>query len=148
MTVKKLFTRLALGVLLAAAVGLAGMAQTAEAITVKLQNPYGEKLSVALVYYDDSARNWFVRGWYLVDPYTTRTVNLNNSTRSEKIWIHAHNQEASWGGDSQYGKRYTVINEAFKYVAGKQSCPNGSGRRQVGFDRWIANNAGFVNYRP
>ena len=117
--------------------------QDAEAITIRVKNPYSHQLSVALVYYEDSSSRWVVSGWYNVTPNSTRDLNFNNSTKMQTVYIHAHTSEASWGSEM----KYTVIKESFKYFAG-EPCPTGNARRQVGFDKWYVENSGYVYWNP
>ncbi|MDL2281123.1 DUF1036 domain-containing protein [Selenomonadales bacterium OttesenSCG-928-I06] len=117
--------------------------QTAEAITIQIKNPYSHTLTAAIVYHDSQVQKWFVRGWFKVTPNSTRTINLDESTKQNKVYIHAHTSEASWGSEM----KYIVIKEAFKYEAGK-TCPAGTARRQVGFDVWYVENNGFVYWKP
>jgi uncharacterized membrane protein len=121
-------------------------APQAEAITINIQNPYQQKMSVAIVYFEDSTNKWVVRGWYSVEPRQTRALNFSGSTKRDSVWIHANTSEATFGGSGIDPKRYTVTREAFKYFAGEPA-PNGTNRRQVGFDRWYAQN-GAVYWKP
>ena len=119
----------------------------AEAINVKLKNPYPHTLNVAIVYYEDAARNWVAKGWFNVKPRSTRTLRFDDSTKKETIYIHAHNREASWGGGNKGSITRTVINEAFKFYDGER-CPAGNNRRKISFDRWYTENDGVVYWRP
>ncbi len=139
---KKLFKFLALSCFLMS-VSFFTFAKDAEAIDIQIKNPYNKQLEVAVVLFKDADRKWYVQGWYSVSPNSTRVLSFNNSTRMNKVYIHAYNSEASWGSQ----KRYTVIKEVFKYVAG-QTCPSGSNRRQVGFDERYAENNGRVYWQP
>ena len=132
---------------LVVALGILVTPKEAAAISIKVNNPHSQQMSVAVVYFEDASNQWLVRGWYTVSPNSVRTLEFNSSTKMKNVWIHAHTSEASWGGGTQNSKNYTVIKEAFKYVAG-QTCPTGTNRRQVGFDRWAVNNYGVVNFNP
>ncbi len=120
--------------------------RSAEAVNIKISNPYSDTMWVALVYFEDSAGKWVTRGWYKVSPNDTRNLNFSSSTKRDYVYIHAHTSEASWGGNENSIKR-TVIKEAFKYYDG-ETCPAGSNRRQVYLDRWYAENDGVVYWRP
>lgn len=133
--------------LLVLTLGIVSLPQLSEAITVKLNNRYPQRMNVALVYFDDSVSQWIVRGWYNVDAGKTRIINLGNAISNNAVWIHAHTSEASWGGSGDTPRKYIVTGDAFKYVAG-QAAPNGPNRRAVGFDKWYADNYGVVNFRP
>ena len=117
--------------------------QDAEAITINVKNPYSHELRVALVYFKDADNKWVISGWYNVSPNSTRNLNFNNSTKGKFVYIHANTSEASWGSEF----KYTVLSEAFTYYAGN-ACPNGKGRRQVGFDKWYVENNGYVYWKP
>ena len=117
--------------------------QPTEAINVQVTNKYSDSLNVALVYFEDASNRWIVTGWFPVDPYSTRDLNFNNSTRMNSVYIHAYTSEATWGTE----RKYTVISDIFKYFAGEH-CPDGIGKRQVGFDRYYMENNGYVYFRP
>ncbi len=119
------------------------MPKEAEAITVQVKNPYSQTMQVALVMFNDARNTWLVKGWYSVSPNSTRNLSFSSSTKQNNMYIHAHTSEASWGSE----RKYTVISGAFEYVAG-QTCPSGDGRRQVGFDRWYAENNGYIYWKP
>lgn len=134
-----------LGLLLLAMVIL--IPQPAEAVNIKVENPYGDTMWVAVVYYEDAANKWATRGWYQVNPHDSRNLNFSSSTRRDSVYIHAYTSEASWGGGGEGAVKRTVIKEAFKYYDG-ETCPAGSNRRQVGFDRWYMENDGVVYFNP
>lgn len=133
--------------LLVFTLGLISIPKSSEAVSVKLHNPYSQKLTVAIVYFDDQAQQWIVRGWYNVAPQDSRTLNFPNAVSKDSVWIHAHTSEASWGGSGDTPRKYIVVGEAFKYVVG-QTPPAGTNRRLVGFDRWYVDNYGVVNFNP
>ncbi|MDD4599511.1 hypothetical protein SDC9_03951 [bioreactor metagenome] len=120
--------------------------QQAEAININLENPYSDTLWAAVIYYEDSASKWVTRGWYKVEPYNTRNLNFSSSTKRDSVYIYAYTSEASWGGEGENAVKRTVIKEPFKYYDG-ESCPAGSNRRQVSFDRWYTEN-GVVYWSP
>lgn len=142
---KKSLSKMVLGLFIMAAVSLSFSPQ-AEAINVQLKNSSPHKLWAAIVYFEDSANKWVTRGWYAVDPKSTRNLNFSGSTKKNSVYIHAHTSEATWGGSGESVKR-TVIKEAFKYYDGEK-CPAGSNRRQVSFDRWYMENNGAVYWSP
>ena len=121
--------------------------QPAEAVNVHFENPYSDTLWAAVVYYEDSAGKWITKGWYRVDPYETRNLNFSSSTKRDSVYIYAYTSEASWGGVGENAIKRTVIKEPFKYYDG-ESCPAGSNRRQVSFDRWYVENDGVVYWSP
>jgi len=136
-------TVLSLFILLAASVSLS---PPAEAISISFRNPFPHKLWAAVVYLEDSSRKWVVKGWYGVEPRSSRTININESTKGKHVYIHAWTSEATFGGN-QYSLKYTVIAEAFQFYAG-QPAPAGTKRSQVHFDRWFVENDGSVKWRP
>ncbi len=121
--------------------------QQAEAVNVQVKNPYSHTMWTAVVYFEDAAGKWVTRGWYKVEPRSTRTLNFSDSTKRDSVYIHAHTSEASWGGEGENSITRTVIKESFKYYDG-QKCPAGNNRRQVKFDRWYMENNGVVYWRP
>lgn len=121
--------------------------QSAEAVNIRLENPYSQTMWTAIIYYEDAAAKWVTRGWYKVEPHSTRNLNFSNSTKRNSVYIHAYTSEASWGGEGENAVKRTVIKESFKYYDG-QKCPPGNNRRQVSFDRWYVENNGVVYWRP
>ena len=141
MRLRRLFVKGVFGlafILMAAAVP-----QTAEAVNIRLKNPYPHTLWAAVVYFEDQADTWATQGWYKVEPRSYRNINLSNSTKRNFVYIHAFTTEASWGS----GITRTVIKEPFKYYDG-MSCPEGNNRRQVKFNKWHMENDGVVNWTP
>ena len=147
MQARNVFTKFFLCGMLLLMLTVCAMPRSAEAITIRVQNRYDQKMWVSFVLYNDAQKIWEVRGWWEVTPKSTRDLDFNSSTKSSKVWIHAYTSEASWGGSGEEARRYTVISEVFRYQAGK-TAPQGKGRRQVGFTRYIAGNNGIVVYRP
>lgn len=121
--------------------------QPAEAVNINLRNPYSDTLWTAIVYFEDSSNKWVTRGWYRVDPNSTRNLNFSGSTKKNSVYIHAYTREASWGGSGLDPIKRTVIKESFKYYDGEK-CPPGSNRRQVSIDRWYVETDGVVYWRP
>lgn len=136
-------TLLGLWIVLAVAI----FPQQAEAVNVQLENPYSQNLWAAVIYFEDAAGKWVTRGWYKVEPRSTRNLNFSSSTKRDSVYIYAYNSEATWGGEGENAVKRTVIKESFKYYDG-QNCPAGSNRRQVAFDRWYMENNGVVYWRP
>lgn len=145
-TLQKLCGQALLGVMLLL-VTCAFAPQPAEAINVQIKNPYPQTMWTAIVYYEDAAKKWVTRGWYKVEPRSTRNLNFSSSTQRNSVYIHAYTSEARWGGSGADAIKRTVIKEAFKYYDG-QSCPAGGNRRQVSFDRHYVENNGVVYWRP
>lgn len=145
MTLKKLFAKGLIG--LAVVLMAAAVPQTAEAINVRLKNPYPHTLWAAIVYFEDQAGSWVTRGWYKVEPRTYRTLNFSSSTKRNVVYIHAYTSEASWGSSGEGVINRTVIKEPFKYYEG-ESCPAGNNRRQVKFNKWYVENDGVVYWTP
>ena len=111
----------------------------ADAQNIIVTNSHSHRMVLAVVAKPVN-RSWIVKGWWTINPHSTRELVFNNiSAGSDKIYIHAHTSEASWGTE----KRYTVIKSSFEYPAG-QRCPNGDGRRQVGFDCYYFDQAGYL----
>ena len=145
MTWRNLALKTLLGLWIVLAVSI--FPQQAEAVNIELENPYSQTMWTAIVYFEDSSGKWLTRGWYKVEPYSTRSLNFSSSTKREFVYIHAHNSEATWGGEGENAIKRTVIKESFKYYDG-QTCPSGSNRRQVQFDKWYMENNGVVYWRP
>lgn len=120
--------------------------QQAEAINVRLENPYSQTLWAAIVYFEDKSNKWVIQGWWGVEPKSTKNLNFSNSTKKNFVYIHAYNSEATWGASGESIRR-VVIGEVFKYFD-KESCPAGKNRREVSFEKWYAENNGAVYWRP
>ena len=95
--------------------------QPAEAVNINLRNPYSDTLWTAIVYFEDSSNKWVTRGWYRVDPNSTRNLNFSGSTKKNSVYIHAYTREASWGGSGLDPIKRTVIKESFKYYDGENA---------------------------
>ena len=145
MALNKMASKVLAGLWIVLAIALSP--QPAEAVNVRLENPHSLPLWAAIIYFEDSANKWVTRGWYKVEPHDSRNLNFSSSTKKNSVWIHAYSSEANWGGEGENAVKRTVIKEAFKYYDG-QSCPAGSNRRQVSFDRWYVENDGVVYWRP
>ena len=139
--------RLVMGVFLVVLAGLFFSPFKAEAISLMINNRYEHDMAVAVVYFDDDAGKWRVRGWYNAPAHTEKMVHFNESAKSNKIWIHAYTSEATWGGDGDDVIKRTVISKAFNYIDG-QTAPYGEGRREVVFSRYYAENDGVVRFLP
>lgn len=121
--------------------------QQAEAVNVQMSNPYSQTMWAAVVFYDDAAGKWATKGWFKVAPNSSRDLDFSTSTKRDFVYIHAYTSEASWGNSGENSIRRTVIKEAFRYYDG-ESCPAGSNRRQVSFDKWYVENDGVVYWNP
>lgn len=107
--------------------------QLAFAYTLKANNPYSENLYIALIDYDDDYGDWRCHGWWTVQPESSKTINITSSTAENHIYIYAHTDNASWGGEGYASSiKRTVIGNAFSYHDG-ESCPPGRNGRQVYF---------------
>ncbi|TWH51851.1 DUF1036 domain-containing protein [Sporomusa sp. KB1] len=142
---RKSVSKILLGLFILLAVVI--VPQRAEAININMENPYSDTIWTAIVYFEDSSNKWVTRGWYKVNPNSTRKLNFSGSTKKNSVYIHAYTSEASWGGYGTDPIKRTVIKESFKYYDG-ENCPPGSNRRQVSLDRWYVENDGAVYWKP
>ena len=145
MTLKKLFAKGLIG--LAVILMAASVPQTAEAVNIRMKNPYPHTLWAASVYFEDQAGTWATQGWYRVEPRSYRNINISSATKRSFVYIHAFTSEASWGAGGEGVIARTVIKEPFKYYDGSR-CPAGNNRRQVKFSKWHMENDGVVNWTP
>ena len=133
-----------LAVLCLAAVFLLVPRSAALALKLTIRNDFADSLNTAVVYYCDSTGAWTTRGWYVVRPRESRTINF--STSKPTMYLHSYlsgRNKISWGkGDITR----VVMSKAFVYEDG-ETCPAGPGRRTVKFTKYAAKN-GLVNYRP
>lgn len=133
-----------LAVLCLTALFLMGPLPAAFALKLTIRNDFADSLNTAVVYYCDSTGAWTTRGWYVVRPRESRTINF--STSKPTMYLHSYlsgRNKISWGkGDITR----VVMSKAFVYEDG-ETCPAGPGRRTVKFTKYAAKN-GLVNYRP
>ncbi len=113
--------------------------QQANAMKLEVNNQIGTPLSVSIIFHDEDRNAWVCKGWWKVPANSFKTLNFPNHAKS-KIWVHMHNKFRSWGSK----KAWTVTNEAFEYEVGKESCPDGTNRRQVAFDSFEIGQNGVV----
>lgn len=114
------------------------------ALKLDIQNDFAERLSAAVVYYDDSEGAWVARGWYVTEPRQSRTINLSTSESAIYIYSFLSDREKTAWGNGDIVR--VVTSDAFMYRDGEE-CPEGPARRTVKFTRFAAKN-GAVNYRP
>lgn len=141
------FLRLVMGVCFAVLTFAALLPNGVEAVSLRIDNSYPHEMTVAVVYFDDAAGKWRTRGWYIVKPETVKTVHFNDSTKANRMWIHAYTSEAKWGADGDNVIERIVTRKAFSYTEG-QPAPQGEGRRQESFSRYYADNDGVVRFGP
>jgi uncharacterized membrane protein len=117
------------------------------AFVIHINNPYPNVLSVAFVSYDDSAENWYCHGWHNVDPYSSKNVQIENSTGRGFVYLYSFTRDTSFGGEGYPSSvRRIIINQPFGYYDG-EVCPDGSSRRQEYFGKWEIVD-GYVDYTP
>ncbi|WP_367337252.1 CAP domain-containing protein [Aminivibrio sp.] len=133
-----------LAVLCLTALFLMGPLPAAFALKLTIRNDFADSLNTAVVYYCDSTGAWTTRGWYVVRPRESRTINF--STSKPTMYLHSYlsgRNKISWGkGDITR----VVMSKAFVYEDG-ETCPAGPDRRTAKFTRYAAKN-GRVNYSP
>ena len=133
-----------LAVLCLTALFLMGPLPAAFALKLTIRNDFADSLNTAVVYYCDSTGAWTTRGWYVVRPRESRTINF--STSKPTMYLHSYlsgRNKISWGkGDITR----VVMSKAFVYEDG-ETCPAGPDRRTAKFTRYAAKN-GRVDYRP
>jgi Protein of unknown function (DUF1036). len=102
---------------------------------------------VAMVSYADDAGTWRCHGWQTVQPYSTKNIELSNSTGSQYVYLYAYtrNQSFSGYGYPQAISRHVTKNK-FDYYDG-ESCPDGDNRRQVYFAKYEIV-GGRVDFEP
>ena len=80
---------------------------------VELFNNTGKRLTVAYVKHAGSYKGWESQGWYSVEPYASRTINIGNYEGD--IFLFAENNSGGkWGGGPYsfcvYGNAFTIRN--------------------------------------
>ncbi|MBP2641997.1 MAG: hypothetical protein H6Q66_2948 [Firmicutes bacterium] len=136
-----------LGVLLLVMVALSVLPAQALAYSVDIQNPYPDKMDVAVIDFDDPADTWRCHGWWVVQPYSTRRITMPDSTAKNHIYLFVKTSEARWSGEGISSSIVrTVNNNAFSYLDG-QSCPPGPNRRQEFFVKYELKD-GFLYWAP
>ena len=117
------------------------------AYTLHVTNNYSDNLFVARLDWSDSAGDWRTKGWYAVEPHSTKHITINDSTAKKNVYLYAKTSEASFGGDG-YPKSVSrfVISDAFDYL-GANGCPSGRNYRKVYFANYEIED-GHVNYTP
>lgn len=135
------------GLLFIVAMVLISIPQQAFAFPVYVHNPYSQSLSVATLSFEDNENAYYCHGWFNIPPYSTKTINIPDSTRSNAVWLYAYTSEATFGGEGYAGSvgRY-VINSMFGYY--NNTCPDGPNRRLVYFTKWEKDSNGVVDYTP
>lgn len=135
------------GLLLALMILIALSAQTALAYTMDIQNPYSDKMSVAIIDYDDAAGTWRTQGWFTVNPLSTRRITRPDSTAGKYVYLYVKTSEATWSGAGiPSSVARTVTSNAFKYYQG-EACPPGPNRRQEIFAQYQLED-GFLYWAP
>ena len=126
---------------------LISVPQEAFAFSVYVKNPYSQPLSVATLSFEDNENTFYCHGWFNIPPYSSKTINIEDSTRSKAVWLYAFNSEATFGGEGYAGSvGRVVINDMFGYYD-NGSCPGGANRRTVYFTKWELD-GGAVYYTP
>ena len=72
--------------------------QNAEGHTLVLRNNTGKQVTASFAYFDRGDNCWVSKGWWNIEPYGSKTLNLNESNiGSNTIYVHAHSIFKSWG---------------------------------------------------
>ena len=117
------------------------------AYTLDVKNPYNDRMSVAIVDFEDAAGKWRTHGWFEVKPLSSRRIQMPTSTLRKNIYLYVETSEASWSGEGYPSSiTRTVISNAFSYYDG-QAAPNGPRRRDVMFVKYELEN-GFLVWTP
>ena len=117
------------------------------AFKMNVNNTYPHNLYVALLDWNDSVGDWRCHGWFTVEPYSNRVLNIPSSTEGTNVYVYAHTSEASFGGDG-YASAIPrmVVNEAFDYYNPNYT-PRGKNPRSVLFVPYEIEN-GYVDFTP
>jgi len=118
--------------------GTALTPSSTEAATLEINNQIGKPLYVSVIFHNEG-EGWVNKGWWQVPANSFKSLNFPKHAKSQ-IWVHMHNADRSWGN----GKAWTVIGEGFRYVVGKEQCPQGPRRRQVIYNAYDINQYGTV----
>ncbi len=144
---KGFYGKLLNGLLLVLTIWIAFPAQAALAYTMDIQNPYSDKMSVAIIDYEDAAGTWRTQGWFTVNPLSTRRIVRSDSTAGKYVYLYVKTSEAAWtGAGVPSSVARTVTSNAFKYYQG-ESCPPGPNRRQEIFAKYQLED-GFLYWSP
>ena len=112
--------------------------------SIELYNDFDFNLRISVVYYYDEAKDWRTRGWYVIKPGGSKTLNYTSS--NPNVYVHSYGS----GTDKFFGKSdllRTVISDEFDYTGESENCPQGSQRRSGRFTKFTAKN-GVVTYYP
>ncbi len=143
---KGIFNRL-LGGFLVALLAFSVFPAQALAYVLDVNNPYSDKMAVAVVDYEDQAETWRCHGWFEVAPTSTRRLTINSSTARNHIYLFVKTSEAKWSGEGYKSSvARTVISNAFNYYDG-QACPAGNNRRQEYFAKYELED-GYMYWSP
>jgi len=123
------------------------MPSAVQAYTLDVRNPYNDKMSVAIVDFDDQAGKWRCQGWFGVTPQSTRRISMPTSTQRTAIYLYARTTDKTWSGDGIASSVVRVVNSnSFFYYDG-QPCPAGPHPREVFFVKYELAN-GFLYWSP
>lgn len=105
----------------------------AEAVRVTLDNRRNQKVSAAFIYYDVNEGAWCCHGWWNVNPYARRSINLPHHTGS-RIYYQVQHKGMPIIKRRRGSISWDVISDAFKYYE-FETCPYGKNYRRVFFNR-------------
>ncbi len=89
-----------------------------ETFPVTLANKTGEKMFVAILYYDGNEKNWRCRGWWGVEPQKERAFKLSHVPgKGIYYYVERKGQRYSPSGTSK-GVDWDVSKQAFSYLRG------------------------------
>ena len=114
------------------------------ALELRLENTFDSKLDVAVVYFDSKQKEWRTRGWYTVNPHSTRTITFKSSKPTAYFYSQLAGRKIWWGKGDLY--RF-VRGPAFSYFD-SETCPDGARRRKEKFTKYKANKNGIIHYKP
>ena len=136
-----------LGVVLLVMIVMSAVPSPVLAYKMDIQNPYNDKMHLAVVDYDDVAGRWRCHGWWEVQPLSTRRIDVPSSVSKNHIYLFVKTSEATWGGEGiPSSVTRTVNGNKFSYYDG-QPCPEGPRMRKEFFAKYELED-GFLYWSP
>ncbi|MDR3563454.1 MAG: DUF1036 domain-containing protein [Negativicutes bacterium] len=117
------------------------------AYTIVAVNDYADPMFIAMVSWNDDAENWRCHGWQVVQPFSSKNIDVPNADSHRYVYIYANTKGRTFSGDGYpHSISRTVNNGKFDYWDGEQ-CPPGNNMRKVYFAQYEIV-GGRVDFEP
>jgi len=143
---KGIFSQILVGLFMVTLVFIT-IPKQALAYTINATNSYPHRMAIAMLDYNDENQQWRCHGWTVVQPNSSRTIQVESSTKGKAVYLYASTSEASFSGAgyaSSIGR--TVNGNAFSYYE-VNACPDGPNRRLEYFMKYDIVD-GYVDFAP